>query len=475
MFYNTLRGVWADDFWEHTAALREFTTHSINPLHPFIAGDIPFMKYSPYLLILANLSNIFHLNSVTIFSIAGIFNLIFLLLSLRWFIRLIDYKNGNATSFFALIFILVLWGDYPWMWSGFFHLHVLGYVLPYSSTFATATMFLSFSVFIKYLNNKKLKWLILLSTLTWIIVLTHPLTSIVFFTGIFFFLIDSGKFTFNLLLYTALSVILIPFIGAILWPYYPFLDLLLHQAPDFNSEFHTSHENIHKEISSKIYPSLIGIPICIYRLKKKKSDALVWILIVLSAISIICLITKTWMFGRVISFIMIILQIIIAIWVSEVESKALKKNFSYIFLYVSIICFTLFFANKAKYIIKRSITKCENDYDKYAFLSQFTKQYDIILSDINTSLIVPVFGGKVVATGFPLPWVMDLQERRNSIEIFFSDSCNEKERIYIINRYHANFILINKKAITSPIMINDLNNLGKQIYSDQNFILIKLK
>jgi hypothetical protein len=117
-----------------------------------------------------------------------------------------------------------------------------------------------------------------------------------------------------------------------------------------------------------------------------------------------------------------------------------------------------------------------DDYRKYSFLSSSTKQYDLVLSDLETSWYIPSFGGKVIAHPFPVYFVPDYAERKRDLLLFFSERTTDDERMAIIRKYRPDYLLLRKALSgTSPALYNSLARFGTVVYSDGNFLLLSLK
>lgn len=113
-------------------------------------------------------------------------------------------------------------------------------------------------------------------------------------------------------------------------------------------------------------------------------------------------------------------------------------------------------------------------YPNLYFLTKYTAQYDVILSDLETSWLIPTFSGKVIASRHPLYWVDDCEARRNDLNNFFKDTATKDDRIRIIKEHKVGFLLLKRAKfndIQSKIYL--FESLGKVIYLDSEFILIK--
>ena len=118
MLSRTRNGEWGGDFWEHAAAVRELARAPFDPSHPLFALDVPHLDFAPYALALALVAKIARIEVVLTLEIAGMVNLLLLLIGLRLFVRV--FSERRTAPFYALLFLLLLYGWSPWVASGIF-------------------------------------------------------------------------------------------------------------------------------------------------------------------------------------------------------------------------------------------------------------------------------------------------------------------------------------------------------------------
>jgi hypothetical protein len=471
MISHSFYGNWVWDFWEHSAVVKELSTHPIHPQHPLLKVDKAHPFFSPYLLFIGLLSRFASLTPITALAIAGVLNLLLLLISLRLFIHCFFNKHQDAIGFYALIFILFLWPAQAWNWSGFIHFSVLGYVLPYPSTFAIAITFLIFSIYYKALHSMSKIKLLLCGVFTTLVILTHPTTAVFTVLGLFSITLQQFKCIGLRALFTGLFIL----IGAVslvcLWPYYSFWDLIKANNP----EFHTSSYIMYKEIFMCFWPNLLLSPfaltLLISRLRRNKFDALMLMFCSAVIVYIVAYFTGLYGVGRIILFVAIIIQVVLGVQMARLESKK-KMDKSWYTVLVIIIIVGLVACFNSRGALKRVFNgfrglKCS--YIDYEFLGRYTNQYDVILADLKTSWQIPTFGGKVIASLHPIHWIDDHLERRHDIQRFFSKEEKMTEKLAIINRYKVDYILINKKKLKD---VEAYINFGTLVYVNKAFILI---
>jgi hypothetical protein len=465
MFARTLTGFWTGDFWEHAAVVRELATNPLSPRHPQLLVEAQHAFFSPYSLGVALLARVINLDPITSLAIAGLGNLVLFLIAFRWFIVLFFDDHGDAISFYALLFILILWGKDPWFWSAFFHIFVLGFALPYPSTFASACIFISFGLYLTHLKTGKIVYFLLLIPLMSVVFLTHPTTAVVMCIALTSFSLGfPERFLFRNVI-SLFAAFTISFAIAAAWPYYSFLSLITGQSPDF----HGQSRILYQHVFSRTFPALIGIPLLVIRFRKNILDPLGLTFLGLTVVYCYGYLTNQWGYGRVISHMMMVLQISLAALAARIESGRLSDRTIVKLTYAGMLALAVVF------VVAMVIYKGD-DYRKYSFLSRYTKQYDLVLSDLKTSLYVPAFGGKVIANPHPLYFIADYAERQRDLVHFFDQAIANQERMKIIKKYQPAFLLF-KRAFskTSPSLYDSLGQFGTVIYSDGNFILLSLK
>jgi hypothetical protein len=200
--------------------------------------------------------------------------------------------------------------------------------------------------------------------------------------------------------------------------------------------------------------------------------------VILSAVYVFGALSGKYTLGRVISYIVLLLHVAIADVVSDFE---LKMNRGHLVdclrrwvVTAGVVAFSLFLSwNSLNVTLLRAFSTREPVYGSYLFLSRLTGQYDVILSDIRTSWIVPTFGGKVIAALHPLAFVPDHEIRKSDLKKLFDEETTLAERRRIIKKYGANYVLLNKLTIANfqePARV--FESLGKFIFHSDSFMLI---
>ena len=477
MVLRTDNSYWVGDFWEHSSVIRELATHPIHPVHPQLLSNSPSAFNTPYHLLLALAVRLSGRSAVEILAAAGIFNLLLFFVGFYLFISVLDRKNRSGLAFYSLLLVLLLWGFYAWNFSGFFHLRNLGFVIPFPSMFAMAISLVALWLNDFRLRKKNDLWLIPIWLIAATVLLTHSIT---------FFFLAAGLAAFSLQVRERLWVELLKVAGisglafglAMLWPYYPFQKLILGES----ALYHLSNKDMYQHLLLRVWPLLIGIPLLVLETRKDWRNPLTWMFAALLAIYLIGWVTGAYSYGRVVSYLGVILQITIAIYLLKLEYlagarfRSLPAGQAIFSLGISLALILATLTTQVIPLFETVAPQEGNHLEKYLFLTQYTGQYDVVLTDLPTSMIVPTFGGKVVAYDRPLPFVMDVEQRRADVLRFYDSQTTLEERREILTKYEVKYILLEKKPEDDwEATRARIAQVSELIYRGKRFLLYEVK
>ena len=225
---------------------------------------------------------------------------------------------------------------------------------------------------------------------------------------------------------------------------------------------------MYQHVVSRIWPSLIGVP-------------LVLMLVILSGIYVFGAISGKFSYGRVVSYIVLLFHVTIAEHLSVFEFRVNKICASswlqQLIVPASVMVLALLLSlTPLRSTLTHALLDQPPTYKSYLFLSRFTGQYDVVLSDIKSSWIVPTFGGKVVAAAHPLAFVPDQDVRRSDLDCFFNRETVFSERQKIIQKYKAKYLLLKKSdGVTCQELQQSFMLQGQVVFESDSFVLISLK
>ncbi|MDX2464086.1 MAG: hypothetical protein QNK31_06215 [Porticoccus sp.] len=262
---------------------------------------------------------------------------------------------------------------------------------------------------------------------------------------------------------------------AIIWPYYSFLDLLVANSPDFHTDSYRLYDRFYL-----IWPSLLLLPLAIKTLWSRWQcnhlDVLVLMLAASILVYLIGFISGQYGLGRIISFIAILIQISAAAFLAQLEqNRERQRLLRYLPHMVWGLLVLLAFNTHNFSAADRSLKGLQGiryDYSQYQTLSHHVAQYEVVLSDIESSWMIPTFSGKVIASKHPAHWVDNHAQRLIDVDRFFAADVNISEKSEIIDTYEVDFILIDKNRIAAP---DPYFEFGDLLFEGSEFLLLEVK
>lgn len=223
----TVNRHWAFDIWSYLAAVTEFQHSGLAATNSLTvnAGADPFL--SPYTLLVGTSARVLGLGSLTAISIAGVLNVLYLLIALYWFAA--SFVRSTTAGFSLVVATLVLWGVDPWQWAGYFNLSSIGRVAPLGSTFASATGITALGCIQRWLRHDgHLAQVVVVAVLLATTVLVHPMTAL--WVGLVAFGIWAGPGASWRKRWIIALAVLAGGATTLLWPYYWVPDLVSGSA-----------------------------------------------------------------------------------------------------------------------------------------------------------------------------------------------------------------------------------------------------
>src|SRR6202000_399626 len=142
------------------------------------------------------------------------------------------------------------------------------------STFSMGLVFASLAMSIVFLRDGRPWMLLLIFICSSIILLSHPLSALVLYLGMFALAVNHAQDSQPHNHFTPVLLLLIipaSFLIACLWPYYPFFKLILSQGASFDADNRRMYHEVFGIASPAI---LLGLPPLILRVKANWFDPL---------------------------------------------------------------------------------------------------------------------------------------------------------------------------------------------------------
>jgi hypothetical protein len=435
-----IRQPWSADLGVHVATverLRESITHPGNPL---VDEDTPSPYYSPYPLLLALLARLTGLAPATMLAIAGPVVVVLLLWGLRAFVRTLTEKP--LAPALALVFVLVLWGVKPRVWSGFFSLWALPFLMAFPSTLALALTLLLWAGLSRTLDGP-VRWLryLGLGLLAGLVILVHPFTMVMAGLGAAALVATRAR-RLPRGAWVGLAGATVVTVACVLaWPYYSFTTLLASSA-----ELDAIHHALYQNPLAYYGLVLLALPALWARWRRERPDPLV--LLFAGSVVIVALgwLTGRYALGRVWPAVLLAGQLALAV---ELAARPVRKVWIGVTALVTVLGAAVQSSNLLYVLPPSMLTHTVHtrahlyiDWQDYAWVQPYTRPGDVLLTnDYMASRTVAAYGIYTVSSGWPDPFLPDEEQRRKDLATLMDPGTDPATRNGLMARYHVKWII----------------------------------
>lgn len=482
----------AVDIWEHAAAARELGANPFDPGHPLYAVDRPHQYFSPYLLVVGLMSRLTGLNVIDTLNVWGVANLILLLVGLRLFVnKLVAHRH---VDFYALIFILVLWGPGAWFFSGFVHFDIIAFVLTYPSTFVKGLLFLSLWAHLNYLETDDRRWLLPTLAISFVVILTHPVDQVFLVVGLAALTFTRGGDRPARRLALTGAVVAAAFGAALVWPYMSLWHMVFGAgAESYRAAFRAADDDLFVNVVARSGLALLILPFAARRLPNWRRDPLVLMFAGTLGLYLYGFVVDDSTFGRLISSAQIVGAILLAEERARVGEEAVALGPPGLGLLrwvqittAAVVVAGLFFLRNGFVVLPERLiagvpygwvhSYVDNvkirDFD---FLADNHRTYPVVMSDVYTSLELPAFGSKVVSAARAQAFV-DGTERANDLARAYDPSASEATRRAVLDKYDVSLVVVPVKELTQePDRHQPLLDMGRVVSRNDRFVFVDVR
>ncbi|MDQ4068006.1 MAG: hypothetical protein M3203_00770 [Actinomycetota bacterium] len=489
------KGAWAGgvDIWEHAAAARELAARPFDPRHPLLAGvDAPHQFFSPYHLALGMLSRVTGLSIIAVFNIASVANVVLLVVGLRLFVNGLGLRRH--TDFWALVFMLLLWGPGAWVFSGFHHFDVLPLVSSYPSTFAKGAVFVALWAHLKFLRSGNHRWLLPTLAISFVIILAHPVNAVGLGVGVLALAWTIPDERRDRALVLTVAVLGASMVLAVLWPYYSVTELLFGAGQEaFRAAGDAGDADMYKNVPSRLALALVVFPFVYRRLQAWRRDPLVLMFVGLIAAYLYGYFTEDWSFGRLIASAQIVASIILAEERAVVGEMAAAlgelgrplQRWVQVTTAALVLAGLFFLRNGFDVLPERLVGGAPYHWvhgyvdpveiSDFAYLREHGRTYPVVISDLYTSLEVPTFGPKVLEVARAQAFV-DTSERGSDQSTFYDPATTNETRRQIIAKHGVTLLIIATVDLADEKKkLQPLFELGREVARNRRFVYVDLR
>ena len=473
---QTLNGHWSTDMWEHVAVVRGLIDDPFRSTPPLTLLD------TPYTVTLGALGHAFGASAVTILSVAAIANLVLFLVALWLFV--IEATANRRAPFWALVFLLLLWGFSPYRFSGFFNLNSIGFVLPYPSTFATAIALLTLTAALRAMRNRRPVLFAAVAVGTTSVVLVHPITGAWLAVGLLAVGISRARITRDWLWLGAASLVGLGL--TLLWPYYSIFDLLRD-----TSSYDAANKAMYDDALVRLFPAAIGVWVIWRRFRADRRDLLAVMLTGGLAIYAYGYVRDEYSYGRSLALVVLVLDIAAADGVGRLESgfRGSRASGWYRAGVVALAALLVLGLVESRgglvrmvppFLLPASVRASDELVrvdDRYGFLEDRVGRNDVVIGSTDRdNQVIPSLAGKPLQPFWMAPVVSDIEERKRAQVEFLDPATPSDRRAEIAAKYKARYVLLHEHERKSASLVRALEASGATtVYRQDGFRLVALR
>jgi hypothetical protein len=474
--------LWIEDHWVHAAIVRELLARPFSPSHPLLAIDHEWIPYWPYAVFVAGISRVTGLAPYAALATAGMLNLALLLTAVPAFVR--RFSRHPAAPFYAVAFLLLLWGPRPWLISGFIHAEVLFYVLSFPSTCAIGLTLLALAVYSDHLGEPTRARILAVAVITSTVMLIHSLTAIFLFVGICALLVGTSGTLGARRILEATAVLLFAAGLAVVWPYFPLLEIM-------RSSGHAADRDavvMYVMVWERVWPACLGIPVLCWRLRRNALDPLFLMFLGMVLVYVYGRYSGQWSYGRVLPYAAMIAQIALACSVAAIATSEFDRDrraatgrlvaalLAVVSIYgLTIRDFAVTYTSYGPWDNAYYVTRANKNEPVAAYspLAHYVGPRETVFADPQTSLILPAFTGRIVFLPRPSFFGDDWERRRADVDRFFNGATTPNERRKILDTYGARYVLLDTtRQSLGPANLASLEALGAVRYRGPGLTLV---
>ena len=472
---QTANGQWSSDMWEHVAVVRGLIDD------PFSATAGLSLLDTPYTVTLGILGHLLGVSAVTVLSVAAIANVLLLLGAFRLFV-LEATQNGRA-PFWALAFLLVLWGPSPYRFSGFFNLNSIGFVLPYPSAFATAIALLVLTAALRASREHKREWFAAVAAGTAMVVLVHPITGLWLAVALFAVAVSRMRDARGWVWLVGAGSLGLALTLA--WPYFRVFDLV------GETDAGPANRSMYENVLLRLLPAaVIGLWVIWRRLRVDHRDLFGLMLGGGLAIYVYGYVTDQNVYGRSLALVVIVLAVASGDGVGRLEAWFEWTRASRWVRAGAVVLGALLvlgLVNSRGGLVRmvptpllpasvRTSDQLTRVDDRYGFLSRFVSGDDVVIGTTDEdNRVIPAIAGQPLRPYWKAPGPRDARARAAAQTEFLDPVTSADRRAAIQERYGVRYVLVHPTSSGATPLVRLLKSNGaKVVYDDDGLQLVAL-
>jgi hypothetical protein len=460
-----------EDYWETSAAVRAIAENPLHPVNPLLGtGENTSPRFVPYTLVWGIFMRFSRLSLFTVMFCAMVANYWLLVSGVHRFV-VRQFKRADL-PLYVLGAMLLLWGK-GYSQANAYQLELLLVSLPLTGIFTFALCFHALAAARGYLDERRARFVFEYVLLSVIAFITHPITALLIFVGVFSILLAEKKW------WPLVWLQVVPLLAlgaALLWPYFDYGTVLFKGSTE--AWFYMP---MFSNRPLAIGTAFVAVPVLAYYALRKEHLELVYGTLICLMIYVASDALHVLIGARFLFWAMVFAQTATAVFVLDrglLTGDTLRKSLrtdGVVFVLVAAILLPclMFRANELRKFAVQGWTDNQvgEPYmrmaDPFVFLASYLDNTDVVMADLITGWPVPALSGARLvaqAKGNPLMQA-EIERRRGDATAFFERPLSIDDRRALLKIYKVTHILWNEdeKAKYDPLLIRDLERLGREV------------
>jgi hypothetical protein len=507
--------MWAD-YWEHSAALKQWLANLVDPGNPHLESSGSSARYIPPYFLLALLGSVLGLDAIELMAISAVVNYILVAVGLYLF-AMIYFRNPWAPVT-AFVVLFACWGV-PWIWSNLYELRSFFMTAAYPSTFVLGLSLISFWLTLSFMRGRVgfFMGLLGLLVLSAVMFLSHALTGVFAIAGCCLLALTDEDTPLGLRsLVTA--VMLGGTLLAVVWPWFSVWDVILASSNSvddrtwqnfggFDAMLQRARSGawMHmffypRQFVVALGPALIGAPLLFWLLLRRR-----WLFIpagavVMAAPLVINVFYQVALAHRFMLYLVFFLHLAIVWAVLELFDRRRAARLAHerhagigaavravqalaigcVILHVGLLVGDYqgrHLKHTLELVDKRAALPPGYDVPRlYRELTENLPDTAVVIGDARLTWPVPTFRGKVVALpeNHENSLVLDQFERADAVLRFIAPGTDAVERQAIAERYGATHALVDVREANAELLAW-LSTRGVPVASVERYRMVQLR
>ncbi|WP_053161406.1 hypothetical protein [Streptomyces caatingaensis] len=436
LLVSAVRLPWAGDLGMHAAVVERLRADLPHPGHPLVDADVPSPYYSPWTVVLALAARAAGLDGLQVLHLAALAGFVAFATGVAAFVRALTGRPAAVPL--ALLCVLLLQGTRLFAWSGMPGLTSLALTLAYPSTLALGAALHLWALLRRAVaDDRSFAAFLTLGLLLAVVLLVHQFTGAVAVLGVAAVLARGGRRVWRKV--AAAGGLALGALWA--WPYYPFFELGGADGLD------AIHRPLAAHLVGRFWLLAPGAVALAARWRRDRRDPLVLLFASGAAVFAAGAWSGHWAWCRVLPAVLLPAQLALAVATAEAAGRTRRALAAV--TGAALLTGACAQAGAVAYALParaartvRAHVQAVAPWPSFGWAGrELPAGATVMTNDYFALRMLPAYGPYTVAPAWPDVFLPDERERREATRRYYAPSASRAERLGLLGRYGARWVL----------------------------------